>query len=199
MKGFLTETLETILMALVIFLLLQASVQNFRVEGASMIPTLTEGEYLLVNKISYMKFPLGGATRVIKSLPVDPDLVVYPFPEPERGTIVIFRFPGDPRRFFVKRIIGVPGDLVEIRRGKVYINTKIVDEPYLERSDRSTMATITVPHDSYFVLGDNRRYSNDSRDWSFTFVPRTHLIGQAWVTYGPFHQLDRLYPSKGLS
>ena len=121
MKGFLTETLETILMALVIFLLLQASVQNFRVEGASMRPTLKEGEYLLVNKITYLKFPLGGATRVIKSLPVDPDLVVYPFHEPERGTIVIFRFPGDPSRFFVKRIIGVPGDLVEIRNGEVYL------------------------------------------------------------------------------
>ena len=199
MKGFLTETLETVLMALVIFLLLQASVQNFRVEGASMRHTLKEGEYLLVNKITYLKFPLGGATRVIKGLPVDPDLVVYPFHEPERGTIVIFRFPGDPRRFFVKRIIAVPGDLVEIRNGKVYINSKIRDEPYLDRSDRSDMDPVTVPQDSYFVLGDNRRHSNDSRDWSFTFVPRTHLIGQAWFTYGPFPRLDRLYPSRGVS
>ena len=199
MRGFLTETLETILMALVIFLLLQASVQNFRVEGASMKPTLNEGEYLLVNKLTYLGLPIGEVKGPIPLLPVDRQRVIYPFSDPERGSVIVFRFPGDSRRFFVKRIIGIPGDTVEIRNGQVHLNGEPLDEPYLDRHGRSRMAPVEVPEESYFVLGDNRRFSNDSRDWSFTFVPRSHLVGEAWISYGPFPHLDRLYPSRRIS
>ena len=199
MKGFLTETIETVLMALLIFLVLQASVQNFRVEGASMRPTLTEGEFLLVNKLTYMHLDVGGVSQFKRLLPADSDEALYAFPEPERGTVVIFRFPADPKRFLVKRIIGVPGDTVEIRNGRVTVNGEVLEESYLDRAGSSRMAQVTVPQDSYFVMGDNRRYSNDSRDWTFTFVPRSHLIGEAWFSYGPFPRLDQLFPSRGIA
>jgi signal peptidase I len=187
MRGFLTETLETVLLALVIFLILQASIQNFRVEGASMKPALDGGEYLLVSKLSHLRIPIGEGA------------VLYPFAPPDRGNVVVFRFPGDPTRFFVKRVIGVPGDTVELREGRVYLNGDRLEEPYLERRDSSNRKPVLVPADSYFVMGDNRPFSNDSRDWSFIFVPRAYIIGEAWLTYGPFPQLDRLYPSHRIS
>ena len=84
----------------------------------------------------------------------------------------------------------VPGDVVEIERGTVILNGEELDEPYLERGDRSNMDAQTVPPDSYFVLGDNRRASNDSRDWGF--VPSEQIVGRAWFGYWPFDQIRSL-------
>ncbi len=102
---------------------------------------------------------------------------------PRPGDVIVFRYPLDPQRDFVKRVIGVPGDTVEIRRGVVYVNGKALDEPYVTAPSIDTMAQRTVGPDEYFVLGDNRRASNDSRDWGP--VPLKNIIGKVWMTYWP--------------
>ena len=198
MRGFLTETLETILLALAIFLLLQTSVQNFRVEGASMEPTLTSGEFLLVNKVSYLGFAVGEVKRLLPLVSGEDNQVVYPFQQPEHGQVVVFRFPEDRNRFFVKRIIGVPGDTVELRNGPVILNGEELEEPYLKSRGSRTMGPLHVPEESYFVLGDNRNASNDSRHWDFIYIPRADIIGTSWFTYQPPPPLDFLSPSSNV-
>ena len=195
MREFLSETLETVLLALVIFLLLQASVQNYRVVGQSMTPTLNHNEYLLVNKLLYAEIPVGKLAKVIPGLSVEPDRVAYPFHPPRRGEVIVFRFPDpkSPSRDLVKRVIGAPGDVVEIRDGQVYVNGDLQDEPYLVHNSNSNLDPIQVPPKSYFVLGDNRPSSQDSRRWAFTFVPLDNVIGRVWFTYWPTSHLGFLH------
>lgn len=183
MRAVIRELIETVILALVIFLVLQFSVQNFRVEGSSMEPTLEEGQYLLVNKLVYFHFDPRGLAAFLPFLSEDGELAVFPFHAPSRGEVIIFRFPRNPSRDFVKRVIGMPGDVVEIHRGQLFINGEAVEEPYITYRDLDNMEPVRVPPDSYFVLGDNRRASNDSRDWGA--VPADHIIGRAWVSYWP--------------
>lgn len=199
MRGFLSESLETILLALAIFLVLQTSVQNFKVEGASMEPALSPGEFVLVNKLSYIGFPVGEAASLIPYLAVKNDKVIFPFRQPARGEVVVFRFPGNRARFFVKRVIGVPGDILHLRDGYVVINGNQIEESYLTSRGNRTMGPLLVPEESYFVLGDNRNASNDSRDWDFVFIPRTDVVGASWLTYRPPIPLDFLSPSSDLN
>lgn len=147
------------LLALVIFLGVRLGVQNFRVEGFSMEPTLHTNEYLLVDKISYM------------------------VRRPQRGDIVVLRFPYDPRRDFIKRIIALPGEEVEVRGGAVYIDSVKLDEPYILDRPLYSYPRKRVPENEYFVLGDNRNNSHDSHVWDW--LPQEYLIGRAWVTYWP--------------
>ena len=188
MREFLSDTLETALMAMVIFLLLQAAVQNFRVEGPSMVPTLDHGEHLLVNKLVYLRLP-SAIAGVVPGLSDDSGESHYLFHEPRREEVLVFHFPDDPERDFVKRIIGVPGDTVELQQGWVYLNGEPLDEPYIVDRGASNMAPVHVPPKSYFVLGDNRPRSNDSRTWSFIFVPESAIVGKAWFTYWPVANL----------
>jgi signal peptidase I len=161
-KAAVRDILETALLTLVIFLSVRLGVQNFRVEGFSMEPTLHTNQYLLVNKVSYM---VG---------------------EPQRGDIVVLRFPQDPRRDFIKRVIGLPGEEVEVRGGSVYINGRVLDEPYLTDRPVYTYPKKNVPENGYFVLGDNRNNSHDSHVWDW--LPREYLIGKAWVSYWPVQE-----------
>lgn len=181
------ELSETLLLSLVIFIALQFSVQNFTVEGDSMSPTLEEGRYVLVNKLSYLRLP-GELREFIPFMDGSDSSDILPFDTPERGEVVIFRFPNDPTRDFVKRVIGVPGDVVEFRDGRLYLNGEFREEPYVVRPDRSDMEKVLVPERSYFVLGDNRGLSNDSRDWGP--VPHENLVGKAWFAYWPFDGLS---------
>jgi len=182
-RELIRELIETVLLALLIFLVLQFSVQNFRVEGSSMQPTLTEGQYLLVNKIVYLRISRESLANLLPWVDGDENESLFAFHQPERGAVIVFHFPRDPARDFVKRVIGVPGDVVEIQRGKVLVNGVALDEPYITRLDTRTIGRLTVPPDSFYVLGDNRRASNDSRDWGF--VPVENVIGRAWVSYWP--------------
>ena len=104
--------------------------------------------------------------------------------------MIIFHFPRDVSRDFVKRVIGLPGDDVELRRGQVFVNGLQLEEPYLTRRDKSDMDLLTVGPDEFFVLGDNRRASNDSRDWGT--VPTENIVGRAWVSYWPLGQMHSL-------
>ncbi len=180
----LRETLETIVLALLIFITVRAIVQNFKVEGSSMEPNLHTGQYLLVNKASYLTLNLTSLENYMPQL-VRPagEATVSPFGEPERGDVIVFRYPRDPRRDFIKRIIGVPGDTVVIREGRVVVNGQALAEPYLGEPTGYSREPTTVPPGFYYVLGDNRNNSSDSHVWGP--VPRENIIGKAWLSYWP--------------
>jgi signal peptidase I len=135
--------------------------QPFKVEGTSMQPRLGEHERILVNKL------------------------IYHLRAVSRGEVVVFWFPGDAERSFIKRVIGVPGDRVEIRAGQVYVNREPLAEPYLSEPFREVedFGPQVVPPDAYFVLGDHRNVSNDSRSWGP--VPRSLIYGKAFLRYWP--------------
>jgi len=165
LRAFLREVLVIIIAAIVIFFLLQTTVQKSSVNGYSMEPSLQDGQQLLVNK------------------------VVYHLREPERGEIIIFQPPYQPEDAipFIKRIIGLPGESVEITDGIVYIhkNGEVfpLDEPYIKEPPSRDFRGDIIHEDEYFVLGDNRNNSNDSRDgWT---VPRQNIIGKAWLSIWP--------------
>lgn len=168
-KPWWRETIETVLWALMLALILRTFViQAFWIPSGSMIPTLEPGDRVLVLKFWY-------------SLPKF---------EPKRGQIVVFKYPVDPRRDFVKRVIGVPGDTVEIKNGVVSVNGVELFEPYVKNHDSYNMERIVVPENSYFCLGDNRPNSQDGRFWGF--VPRKFLRGPALFRYWPLGRLGTI-------
>jgi signal peptidase I len=182
------EVAETVILAVIIFLVVRAGVQNFQVEGSSMQPTLHDGLYLLVNKAVYSEVNL---KTVHKFLPfVDPgdDPTRYLFRAPKRGDVIVFvapqQGPGQPERDFIKRVIGLPGETVEVRDNYVFINGKPLDEPYiLEKPSYPPFSPQVVPEGHYFVLGDNRNNSYDSHAWPDPWLPKENIIGMAWFTY----------------
>jgi signal peptidase I len=191
MRVVIRELFETVILVLVIFLALQSSVRNYRVEGPSMQPALEEGEFVLVNKIVYLRFKPSELARLVPFLEVEGNRTLFPFHSPQRGEVIIFRFPRDLSRDFVKRVIALPGDTVEISRGQVIVNGRSLDEPYILRRDNGSYRPTEIPEDSYFVLGDNRQASNDSRDWGV--VHADNIVGRAWVSFWPlnrWHALD---------
>lgn len=190
MRIFIREIIETIILSLLLFVGIQFVVQSFQVEGASMRPTLAQGNYLLVNKLVYRHITIDGYAG--SDAPDLPRIKLFPFHAPMHGEVVVFSSLHDPERDFVKRVIGVPGDTVEIREGEVFLNGARIDEPYIEQADNDNMAALEVPDGSFFVMGDNRRDSNDSRDWGA--VPLENIIGMAWVRYWPLDDI-RLFPS----
>jgi signal peptidase I len=177
------EAIETLVLALLIFFVVRAALQNFRVEGSSMDPVLHNGQYLIVNKAIYTRINLKTISRFLPFIDPGDDPVRYIFRRPRRGDVVVFRFPGNPERDFIKRIIGEPGDTVEIKDGTVYIDGSPLDEPYITSKPTYTYGPMEVPVDQYFVLGDNRNNSYDSHVWGF--LPEENIIGQAWLSYWP--------------
>jgi signal peptidase I len=184
-SGLAWELLQTVVLTLAIFLGVRSVVQNFRVEGASMEPTLETGQYLLISKISY--FHIDG-TPLANVLPSSHQgSIEYLFGGPERGDIVVFKAPTQPDKDFIKRVIGLPGDSILIKNGTVFVNGTPLNEPYIHFP-----ATYTYPFDGqpkqipdgfYFVLGDNRPNSSDSHlGWN---VPVDNLVGRAWISYWP--------------
>jgi signal peptidase I len=159
MKAFLRELAITLGLALVIFLIFQTVVQNFIIKEQCMEPGFHEGERLLVNKVAYH------------------------FGEPRRGDVIILRPPSSPKEVFIKRIIALPGDTVEVKEGAVYVNGTKLNEPYLKEPMDYTLPERKIPENEYFVLGDNRNIANDShRGWT---LPRKDIIGRAWLILWP--------------
>lgn len=193
------ELAETLLLAVLIFLAVRASFQNFRVEGASMQPSLENGEYLIVNKLSYAELNVG----FLDFLPFisSSDGSDYLWGKPERGDVIVFVSPTSPDRDFIKRIIGLPGDTVTINEneGEVKVNGVVLEEPYIQGTTRcnNSVCEHHIPaagsaeayercgsSECYFVMGDNRLNSTDSRfGW---LVPKENIIGKALITY--WHQ-----------
>lgn len=184
------EVFETVILALLIFLSLHISIQNYRVQGPSMQPTLSESEYLIVNKIVYFRFNLAEIANIIPFYDREEEPDRFIFHPPHRGSIIVFRSPGDPSRDFVKRVIGIPGDTVEIVQGDVFLNGALLVEPYVSRKDNTSMGPVIVRADGLFVLGDNRSASNDSRDWGI--LPTENLIGQVSLRIWPIDRWGTL-------
>ena len=164
MKQPLRDFLIMVAIAVVIFVGLRSAILTVDIYHPSMEPNFWEGQRLLINK------------------------VVYKIHEPERGDVIIFRPPNNQRETFIKRIIGLPGESVEIKEGTVYIhqedgNVLLLDEPYIKEPSTRSFKGGTIPENEYFVLGDNRNISNDSRNgWT---VPRNNIIGKAWISIWP--------------
>lgn len=149
-----------------------------------MEPTLQSGQYLLVTKASYWRIE---PQRYERFAPVVSDLLGdaprFVFGGPERGDVIVFRYPKDPTRDFIKRVIAIPGDTIEIKQAKVYVNDTPVEEDYLLAQPNYFVERQLVPPNNYFVLGDNRNNSLDSHVWGN--VPMEDIIGKAWVRYWP--------------
>jgi signal peptidase I len=161
MKSFLQEVLITVVLALAIFLVARETIQTYEVFMTSMEPNFHEGQRVVVNKAAYWGW-VG---------------------DPQRGDVIIFKAPTATNEDFIKRVIGLPGDTVEVKDGAVYVNDVKLDEPYVAQEPTYTMQEITVPPDDYFVMGDNRNHSNDSHNgW---FVERDEIHGKAWLSSWP--------------
>jgi signal peptidase I len=184
------ELLEAVILALIVFLLIHTSIRNFKVEGSSMNPTLESGQHLIVNKLVYSQLDMDRLSRIIPFWQAETPDTRYAIHPPKRGEVIVFHFPRDPSKDFVKRVIGLPGEEVEILQGKVYINEQALTEPYLDRLDTSRVGPTRLREKEYFVLGDNRRSSNDSRIWGP--VSETYVVGKVWFVYWPFSKVQLL-------
>lgn len=179
-KSRLRENIEAIIIAVILALFIRTFiVQAFKIPSGSMLPTLQIGDHILVNKFIYgVKLPYLNTTMI-------------PVKEPARGAIIVFRYPEEPDKDFIKRVIAVPGDVLEIRNKEVFVNGEHVEQPYAVYTDphvipanvneRDNLGPITVPPDSYFVMGDNRDNSYDSRFWGF--VDASEVRGKAFIIY----------------
>jgi signal peptidase I len=157
-RSLLRETLETILLTVIIFLILNTATGRFQVRGSSMEPTLHDGQYLVIGKLIYWIRP------------------------PERGDIIVFQPPNSPADDYIKRVVGLPGEQVEIRDGAVWVNGVLLEEPYVANPGFYS-SLWSLGDGEYFVLGDNRSNSSDSRSWGV--LPVENIIGRAWLCYWP--------------
>ena len=160
------------IISVLVFVVLQFSTQSYAVEGHSMSPTLEPGSRFLVNKFVYARAEGG---------PFGQD--GYVFGGPLRGDVVVFSPPIGAETEFVKRVIGLPGDVVDIVDGRVYVNGELSTYDDEHTSAYAGDYPLTVPQDSYFVLGDNRNVSSDSRQWGL--VDADDIVGRAWFSYWP--------------
>ena len=181
------EILEAVLLALVVLIVLQATVRNFKVEGSSMAPTLESGQFLVVDQASFLKFDRERLSRVVPFWKVDDAEPEFVFTPPDRGEIIVFQYPRDTTKDFVKRVLGLPGETVEVRSGTVYVNGEAIREQYLRRLDGSSVPPLILGEKEYYVIGDNRRNSNDSRAWGA--VPEENIVGRVWLVYWPWDDI----------
>ena len=181
---FVREIIETAILAGLIFVVLQVTVQNYQVEGSSMLPTLNQGDCVLANKFIYSSIDTATFADFLPTVDPHQGDLLFTFHPPKRGEIVVFMYPKDPNRHFVKRIIGIPGDQVEIKKGVVLVNGYGIEEPYLNPlPSTSNWGPSIIQAENYFVLGDNRAASNDSRSWGS--ISNEHLVGRYWFKYWP--------------
>jgi signal peptidase I len=147
------------------FFLITFVAQAFRVQGTSMLPVLEDSERIIVNKLGYRLHPI------------------------ERGDVVVFWYPRDPSVSFIKRVVGLPGDTIEIRSGTVYVNGAALSEGYLAPAyrDDESYRSILIPKGYYYVLGDHRNSSNDSRSWGE--VPEKYIYGKAFLRFWPLSKI----------
>jgi signal peptidase I len=178
------EILLVLICALAIFLLVQSIARHTVVEGYSMEPSLNNGEHLLINRAVYFHVDRGWASHIIPFLKWSGD-AGYLFHPPNRGEVIVLHppQPENTNQEFIKRVIAVPGDTVEIKEGMVYVNGQALKESYIKEPPSYTMSLQQVPPNSYFVMGDNRNNSDDSH--FFGPVPRENIVGKAAVAIWP--------------
>jgi len=181
------DIIEAIVLAAVVFLLLQTTVRNFKVDGSSMDPSLEHGQYLLVNRLLYLQIDLERLSNIVPFWQANEHSSRFAVRGPKRGEIIVFEFPDEnlenPRKDFVKRVVGLPGETIQVRGGTVIVNGNELEEPYLSSDFRFNAAPVQLEEGEYYVLGDNRARSNDSRNWGP--VPEANLQGKVWMVYWP--------------
>jgi signal peptidase I len=155
------EIIETVALTILIFLAIHFTVQNYQISGPSMQNTLHDGQFVLVNKVAYL------------------------FHSPGRGDVIVCHEPDDPGRDIIKRIIGLPGDKITVNGTDVWVNGVELNEPYISQKFNPGAQSWTVPPNDYFVMGDNRPVSYDSR--YFGFVPKDYIVGKAVLVYWPLN------------
>lgn len=194
-KSVFREYFEAIIIAMILALFIRTFIiQAFKIPSGSMLPTLLIGDHLLVNKFIYgIRVPFTGK-------------ILIPITDPEKGDVVVFKYPKDRSIDYIKRVVGVPGDTVEIRDKKVYVNGEAAKDPHAHissplvlsysNSPRDNFGPVLVPEERIFVMGDNRDNSYDSRFWGF--VDQKDILGKAFILYWswdiekPLLSIDRL-------
>ncbi len=167
------DTIRFIVIALIIIIPFRMFVaEPFIVNGQSMDPTFVENEYLIIDRLSY---------RLEK---------------PQRGDVVVFKYPNNPKIYYIKRIIGLPGETLYMKDGSVHIETSssttvVLNDTFISNKDKSTYPTVTLTSDQYFVLGDNRPVSSDSRSWGP--LEEKFIVGTPFISLFPFNKID-IYP-----
>ncbi len=194
-KSIAREYTEAILIALLLALLIRTFIiQAFKIPSGSMESTLLIGDHILVSKFSY-------GTHIPNEIPflnikLFDDIVLFS-KVPQRGDIIVFKFPKDERRDFIKRVIGLPGDFLEVRRQKIYINKKLFEDTHAHHTDpasndsfvpRDDFGPVLVPEGYVFVMGDNRENSQDSRYWGFLNIKK--IRGKALMIYWSWDRID---------
>ena len=159
MKSALREILWTIVFALIVFAIIVFTTEMYKIWQTCMLPNIEPGERLVISQMSYRLH------------------------DPERGDIITFHPPQDPTITYIKRIVGLPNETIEIRDGSTYINGMRLEEPYLREPMTQPFEAVTIPPGHYFVMGDNRNVASDSRTWGT--LPRENIIGKAWLCYWP--------------
>lgn len=197
-RPLIREIIETLLLALLIFVAVRAVVLNFRVDGHSMDHSLQNNEMLLVNRNAYFALDQGKWFGWIPGTDFDTDDAWRPFGTPERGDIIVLTPPSDQAsadKPYIKRVIGIEGDSLEVRENVVYIDGTRITEPYLDEGiampcgwRAEYCGPIEIPEGYVYVMGDNRDNSEDSR--YFGLVPIENIIGKAWITYWPLDEVD---------
>ena len=181
------EIIEAVVLAAVVFMLLQVTVRNFKVDGSSMDPTLEDGQYLLVNRLVYLRVELGRLAKIVPFWTAGEGSSRHAIHAPKRGEVIVFEFPdsnpNNPKKDFVKRVVGLPGETMRMFDGKVFVDEEALDEPYLSHKDHSNASEVILGEGEYYVLGDNRSHSNDSRSWGA--VPEANIRGKVWMVYWP--------------
>jgi signal peptidase I len=152
------EVVETAMLIAIVFLLVNTATSRFKIDGSSMEPNLHHGEYVIVDKVTYL------------------------FGAPQRGDVIVFQR-DDEQRDYIKRVIGLPGDHIEVSQGQVYINGRPLDESYINRPTNGQVRARLLGAGEYFVMGDNRSNSKDSRD--FGPIQLNTVLGRAWIIYWP--------------
>ena len=191
-KSIPREYFESLVVAVILALFVRTWVfQAFKIPTGSMEPNMLVGDHLIVNRMEF-----GPTASALER-------AILPVRDLRRGDVVVFKYPEDPERDFIKRVIGLPGDRIELHRKKVYVNGQPIDEPYVEFMDapstegpphtedvREEYGPVNVPPDQYFMMGDNRDNSQDSRYWGF--MPRSYVKGKALFIYYSFDDSESI-------
>ena len=188
-KGILRDYAETIVTCVIFVLFARTFVfQQSKIPTGSMIPTLLIGDYIMVNKHVYAPISFSWERKIL------------PIRDIRRGDIIVFKFPDEPEKDYIKRVIGLPGDVVEVRHRQLYLNGVLQSEPYVQHiyppGSNDDYPPTKIPPASYFAMGDNRDNSKDSRSWGF--VPKDYVKGRAFVIFWSYEEERDAYLRTGL-